>query len=213
VKKRVDVDARDLGQSRSLAKNFQMTTHDEKVERVLGMTSNNRLIPQILDEVGNSILKPPNKPDVKETELSVTKSQPGDMKSTQVVPPEVSHWISELKDEIITARMTLQHVLELTSDSQGSNSLRFREFIHMIESSDMLQPFLLPDVCANWLPNATAFQVGVVRELTNILQSVKNSIKNIIEESDCDVVRKRCMTIHESRILNQLLPSFNIDSA
>jgi len=79
----------------------------------------------------------------------------------------------------------------------------------MIESSDMLQPFLLPDVCANWLPNATAFQVGVVRELTNLLQSVKNSIKGIIEESDIDVVIKQRMAIQESRILNQPLPSIN----
>jgi len=104
--------------------------------------------------------------------------------------------------------MTLQHLLELTGDLEGTNSQQFKDFIVMIESSEMLKPFLLPDVCADWLPSATAVQVGVVRELTNLLQSIKDSIKSLAEEKVLTVIRERRVAIQQSRVLDKTLPSF-----
>jgi len=94
MEERVDVVPQASRQSHSMSKDFQLRTNNETEERVLGTTINNRLIPQILEDVGSSVLKPPSKPKVKETEHFVPKIQPGDVKPTQGVPAEVNHWIS-----------------------------------------------------------------------------------------------------------------------
>jgi len=92
MKEREDVVPKVTRQPHSNSKDFQSTTHHELEERVLGTTTlNNRLIPQILEDVGNSVLKPPSKPLVKETEHFVPKFQPGAVKPTQGVPAEVNH--------------------------------------------------------------------------------------------------------------------------
>jgi len=106
--------------------------------------------------------------------------------------------------------MTLQHVIELANDPQGLSSQRFKDFAHMVENSHMLQPFLLPDALANWLPTAKGSQVGVIRELTQLLQSIKESIKNVITENDQSTIKRLCVEIQRSGILERNLPSLDL---
>lgn len=106
--------------------------------------------------------------------------------------------------------MTLQHVIELAIHPQGLSSQQFKEFAHMVENSHMLQPFLLPDVLANWLPTAKGSQVGAIRELTQLLQSIKESIRSVIAENDQSTIKRLCVEIQKSGILERNLQSLDL---
>jgi len=114
-----------------------------------------------------------------------------------------------LKDEIAAARMTLSHVVELTTDPSGQSKQRFKDFILMIGNCHMLQPFMLPDACIQWLVNASKDQVAAVQELTQLLHTVKQFIKSLVEEKDLDDIRNIHTAIQGSFVLDQLLPSIN----
>lgn len=165
-------------------------------------------LPKILEEEQNSVVKPLSPLKVVEkVNIEPPKTEP---KHKEELPKEISSWISELNDEIITTKMTLQHVIDLADDPQGLNSQRFKDFAHMVETSHMLQPFLLPDVLANWLPTAKGSQVGAIRELTQLLQSIKESIKSVIAENDQSTIKRLCVEIQNSGILERNLPSLDL---
>jgi len=79
----------------------------------------------------------------------------------------------------------------------------------MIGNCHMLQPFMLPDACTKWLVNASKAQVEVIQELTQLLQTVKQFIKSLVEEKDLDNIRNIHTEIQGTCVLDQLLPSLN----
>jgi len=166
---------------------------------------NTHHIPLILEQVANISVTPVTPSPVTKTYNLVTP-QPQPSKS---ISSEVGHWIGELNDEIIAAKMTLKHIIELTTDPEGQRTQQFKDFAHMIQSCNMLQPFLLPDGCTNWLINASEHQVGVICELTELLHSVKQFIKSLVEEKDLDAIRNIQTAIQRSLILDNPLPSLN----
>jgi len=169
----------------------QMTKTDTKLER---------LTPQNFDAIGI----PPAR------RLSVSRKQGANharQQEPQNIPPEVGCWIGDLKDEITTAKMTLSHVMELTTDPRGQSTQRFKDFVLMIGNCHMLQPFMLPDACTKWLVNASKVQVAVIQELTQLLQTVKQFIKSLVEEKDLDDIRNIHRAIQGSCALDQRLPS------
>jgi len=105
--------------------------------------------------------------------------------------------------------MTLSHVIELTTDPSGQSTQRFKDFTLMIGSCHMLQPFMLPDACIQWLVNASKAQVAAIQELTKLLQTVKEFIKSLVEEQDLDNIRNIHTAIQGSFVLDQHLPSLN----
>jgi len=165
-------------------------------------------LPKIVEEQENLDVKPLSPLKVVENvKIDSPKTQP---KHKEELPTEISGWISELNDEIITTKMTLQHVIELAIDPQGLNSQRFKDFAHMVENSHMLQPFLLPDTLANWLPTAKGSQVGAIRELTQLLQSIKESIKSVVAENDQSTIKRLCVEIQNRGILERNLPTLDL---
>jgi len=174
----------------------QMPKTDTKLER---------LTPQNLDEIGIPSAK----------RLSASQKQQASharQQEPQNIPPEVGYWIDELKDEITTARMTLSHAMDLTTDPRGQNTQRFRDFVLMIGNCHMLQPFMLPDACTKWLVHASKVQVDAIQELTQLLQTVKQFIKSLVEEKNLDGIRNIHAAIEGSCALDQLLPSLNSSS-
>jgi len=181
-----------------------ITPHDKLKSNPVG-NYNNCLIPQILEGVGKSVLKPTINFQLQANPNSeVSSSVQTKMLSTSKIPVKVK---DELNDEISTARMTLRHLWELAADLEGPYLSRFKDFVHMTEKSDMLQPFQLPDILANWLPGATASQVDEVREQTNILQSIKQSIQSFVGENDPEVINEQRLAIQQSGLLDQPLTS------
>jgi len=167
---------------------------------------NNCLIPHILDGVGKSVLKPTiNFPLQTSPKQEVSNSVQTILQPASKIPANVKYEMSELNDEIVTARITLQHMVELAVNLEGPNLQRFRDFVAMTEKSDMLQPYELPDVLENWLPSATSSQVGVVREQINLLQVIKQSILNFVDENDLDVINERRLAIEKSGLIDQPL--------
>jgi len=158
--------------------------------------------PQNFDEIGIPPSKPPSIPQKQEA-IHARQEEP------LGIPPKVGHWIRELKDEITTARMTLSHVIELTTDPKGQSTQRFKDFALMIENCHMLQPFMLPDACIQWLVNASKAEVAAIQELTQVLQTVKQFIKSMVEEKDLDDIRNIHSAIQGSLVLDQLLPSLD----
>jgi len=158
--------------------------------------------PQNFEKIGIPSPKPPYVPQKQ-------KANHARQEEPQNIPHKVRYWISELKDEITTARMTLSHVIELTTDPRGQSTQRFKDFALMIGNCHMLQPFMLSDACIQWLINANKAQVAVIQELTQLLQTVKQFIKSLVEEKDLDDIRNIHTAIQGSFVLDQLLPSLN----
>jgi len=104
--------------------------------------------PQNFDDIG---IPPPKPPSA----LQKQGANHAQREEPQNIPPKVGYWISMLKDEITTARVTLSHVIELTTDPRGQSTQRFKDFALMIGNCHMLQPFMLPDACIQWLVNAS----------------------------------------------------------
>jgi len=162
-------------------------------------TSNKRGSPTTLIlESSKSSSVPPTK------EMSLARPQ-----ETKNVPLEIEYWIGELKDEIATARMTLNHVIELTTCPRGQSTQRFKDFVFMIGNCQMLRPFVLPDACINWLVSASEAQVGAIQGLTQLLQTVKQFIKSLVEEKDLETIRNIHAAIQRSFVLDQILPSLD----
>eukprot|EP00495_Collosphaeridae_sp_1-RS-2012_P001499 TRINITY_DN1449_c0_g1_i1.p1 TRINITY_DN1449_c0_g1~~TRINITY_DN1449_c0_g1_i1.p1 ORF type:complete len:107 (+),score=8.22 TRINITY_DN1449_c0_g1_i1:64-384(+) len=99
--------------------------------------------------------------------------------------------------------------MDLTSDPRGQNTQRFRDFVLMIGNCHMLQPFMLPDACTKWLVHASKVQVDAIQELTQLLQTVKQFIKSLVEEKNLDGIRNIHTAIKGSCALDQLLPSLS----
>jgi len=183
----------------------KITTRD-KLNSQLEDNFNNCLIPHILEGVGKSVLKPTiNFPLQANSKQEVSSSVQTNLQPVPKIPANVKYEMSELNDEIITARITLQHMVELAVNLEGPNLQRFRDFVAMTEKSDMLQPYELPDVLTSWLPSAPASQVGVVREQINLLQVIKQSILNFVDENDLDVINERRLAIEKSGLIDQPL--------
>jgi len=181
-------------ESRQMQMEPQMPKTDTKLER---------LTPQNFDEIGIPLAK----------RLSVSRKQQAShaqQQEPQNIPPEVGYWIDELKDEITTARMTLSHAMELTTDPRGQSTQRFKDFVLMIGNCHMLQPFMLPDACTKWLVNASSAQVAAIQELTQLLQTVKQFIKSLVEDKDLDDIRNIHRAIQGSCALDQRLPFLSL---
>jgi len=162
-------------------------------------------VPKTSDELGRPttlIFESSKRSSVSQTqEMSLARPQ-----ETKNVPLESEYWIGELKDEITTARMTLNHVIELTTGPRGQSTQRFKDFVFMIGNCQMLRPFVLPDGCTNWLVTASEAQVVVIQELTQLLQTVKQFLKSLVEEKGPDTIRNIHAAIERSFGLDQILP-------
>lgn len=95
---------------------------------------------------------------------------------TDVIMP----WLVELEDEIGTARMSLQHLVDITTTGEDNVEERVIEFKQMVEKCEMFEPFLMSEAVAMLIPKGTHRLVKYVGRLTTRLQETKNKIRQLM---------------------------------
>lgn len=143
--------------------------------------------------------------DIETNDREMVKEQNVETTISPMEEETMGSWLSELADELNTAKMSLKHLMDISSASTANRSAKVKEFDLVATKCDMFSSFEISPEIEDIIENKLAMaNQMVIRRHLHELQMIKDAIRklifHVVQKKDENVIANQRHTIKQQKL-------------